>query len=114
MRVNRCRALEQTLGLGVARLEDDSADGELAAEACELLRGPAAAGVDHSLAVPRRAARAARPARPRQRAMPKTRSGAWLEKTSAAASARDQHGSAVTTKPPPRLSVADRARLARL
>jgi hypothetical protein len=45
-------ALEQTLGLGVTRVEDDPADGELAAEAGELLRGSTAARVDRPLTVP--------------------------------------------------------------
>ena len=35
-------ALEQALGLGVARVQDDPAHGELAAEGDELLGGPAA------------------------------------------------------------------------
>jgi hypothetical protein len=42
-------ALEQALGLGVARVEDDPADGQLAPEAGELLGRSTAASVDRSL-----------------------------------------------------------------
>jgi hypothetical protein len=94
--MNRCEGAS-SLGLGVARLEDDPVETELAAEAGELLRGPAASGVDRSLAVldeplwqRAQSAEAAANAEDQIRRLP--------GEDERGASARHQHSSAVTTR----------------
>ena len=81
--------LDGALGLRIGRLAEPPVDPQLAAEGGELLRRPAAMAVRCRPGGPRPASAAAPPSDHRQRAIPASRSGVCLEKTSAPAPARE-------------------------
>jgi hypothetical protein len=80
-------ALERALGLAVARVEDDPAEREPAAEGEEVLARAAVGSDRTSRSQTSLSGRA--PSRARQRAIPKAMSGNSFENTSAPAKARE-------------------------